>query len=440
MNLTLAALSFAVLSGVLLLTQGDRPGAIAILLPLVGLIVWMISQERIDREFLIRVFIGALIVRVLVGTLIYAFHAQDVFGGDALTYDFYGVAQSKAWGGDKYYEGLTSRWFGSSGWGMMYLVAAIYRIIGRNMLAVQFVNAALGAATSAVTYLIAANLFGNTRTARVTALLSAFLPSLVIWSSQGLKDGPIIFLLALSMLAGIKLRAKLQVKWVLILALTLLALLALRFYIFYMVILAIVSGLFFGVGSTSVKSLIRQVTAMLVIALALFYFGATRFASSQFETYASLKEVQLRRIDMARSAASGFEKDADVSTTAGALSAMPLGIVYLLLAPFPWQLTSMRQAIALPEMILWWSSLPLLILGVGFSLRYRLAPTAPILVFTTLLTLAYSIFQGNVGTAYRQRAQLLVFYLIFVSVGFVLFTDRRAQRRKVLSIREEYKA
>src|SRR6266849_3510492 len=416
MNLTLAALSFAVLSGVLLLTQGEGAGAIAILLPLVALIVWMICQERIDREFLIRVFIGALIVRILVGTLIYAFHVQDFFGGDALTYDFYGVAQLKAWSGDKYYEGLTGRWFGSSGWGMMYLVAAIYRTIGRNMLAVQFVNAALGAATSAVTYIIAASLFGHTRTARVTALLSAFLPSLVIWSSQGLKDGPIIFLLALSMLAAVKLRAKLQVKWVLILALTLLALLALRFYIFYMVILAIVSGLFFGIGS-SAKSFIRQVIAMLVIALALFYFGATRFASSQFETYASLKEVQLRRIDMARSAASGFEKDADVSTTAGALSAMPLGIVYLLLAPFPWQLTSMRQAIALPEMILWWSSLPLLILGVGFSLRYRFAPTAPILFFTTLLTLAYSIFQGNVGTAYRQRAQLLVFYLIFVSVG-----------------------
>jgi len=438
MNLTLAALSFAVLSGVLLLTQGDGAGAITILLPLVGLIVWMISQERIDREFLIRVFIGALIVRVLVGTLIYAFHAQDFFGGDALTYDFYGVAQLKAWGGDKYYEGLTSRWFGSSGWGMMYLVAAIYRIIGRNMLAVQFVNAALGAVTSAVTYLIAADLFGNTRTARVTALLSAFLPSLVIWSSQGLKDGPIIFLLALSMLAGIKLRAKLQVKWVLILALTLGALLALRFYIFYMVILAIVSGIFFGIGSTSTKSLIRQVVAMSVIALALFYFGATHFASSQFETYASLKEVQLRRTDMARGgAASGFGKDADVSTTAGALSAMPLGIAYLLFAPFPWQLGSMRQVVALPEMLLWWSSLPLLILGLGFCLRYRLGQTAPILVFTTLLTLAYSIFQGNVGTAYRQRAQLLVFYLIFVSVGFVLFTDRRAQRRKVLSIKED---
>ena len=99
MNLTLAALSFAALTGVLLLTQGEGAGAIAILLPLVALIVWLICQERIDREFLIRVFIGALIVRILVGTLIYFFHAQDFFGGDALTYDFYGVAQLKAWGG-----------------------------------------------------------------------------------------------------------------------------------------------------------------------------------------------------------------------------------------------------------------------------------------------------------------------------------------------------
>lgn len=268
---------------------------------------------------------------------------------------------------------------------------------------------------------------------------------MVVSRSQGLKDGPIIFLLALSMLASVKLRAKLQVKWVLILASTLGALLALRFYIFYMVILAIMTGLFFGIGSTSAKSLIRQLIAMSVIALALFYFGATHFATSQFETYASLKEVQLRRTDMARSATSGFEKDADVSTTAGALRAMPLGIVYLLFAPFPWQLGSLRQAVALPEMLLWWSSLPLLVLGLAFSLRYRLAQTASILVFTTLLTLAYSIFQGNVGTAYRQRAQLLVFYVVFVSVGFVLFTDRRAQQktkmnsRKVLSIRE-YKA
>jgi hypothetical protein len=42
-----------------------------------------------------------------------------------------------------------------------------------------------------------------------------------------------------------------------------------------------------------------------------------------------------------------------------------------------------------------------------------------------MLSIAYSVFQGNVGTAYRQRAQLLVFYFLFVAVGFVLLKEKR---------------
>jgi hypothetical protein len=55
---------------------------------------------------------------------------------------------------------------------------------------------------------------------------------------------------------------------------------------------------------------------------------------------------------------------------------------------------------------------------------------SPILIFTVMLTLAYSVFQGNVGTAYRQRAQLLVFYFIFVAVGFVLVQEKREERKQ----------
>jgi hypothetical protein len=51
-------------------------------------------------------------------------------------------------------------------------------------------------------------------------------------------------------------------------------------------------------------------------------------------------------------------------------------------------------------------------------------------IFTTMLTLAYSVFQGNVGTAYRQRSQLLVFYFIFVAVGAVLLKERAEDRRR----------
>src|SRR5438128_12679695 len=80
--------------------------------------------------------------------------------------------------------------------------------------------------------------------------------------------------------------------------------------------------------------------------------------------------------------------------------------------------------------MIWWASFPLLILGLWFSLRYRLRQISPILIFTVMLSLAYSIFQGNVGTAYRQRSQLLVFYFIFVAVGYVLLLERREEKRR----------
>jgi Ca2+/Na+ antiporter len=105
-----------------------------------------------------------------------------------------------------------------------------------------------------------------------------------------------------------------------------------------------------------------------------------------------------------------------------------LGFTYLLLAPFPWQLASARQMITLPEMVIWWTSLPLLVVGLWFAIKHRLREVAPILIFTTLLTLSYSILMGNVGTAYRQRAQLLIFYFIFVAIGFVLVKEKREEK------------
>ncbi len=128
-----------------------------------------------------------------------------------------------------------------------------------------------------------------------------------------------------------------------------------------------------------------------------------------------------------------------MSTPEGALSAIPIGLAYLLLAPFPWQFGSLRQMITLPEMMIWWSAIPFLIFGLWFTIKHRLREVAPILIFTTLLTISYSIIQGNVGTAYRQRAQLLIFYFLFVAVGFALLKEKRTEKaRKIQAAREEH--
>lgn len=409
-------------------------GAKAVLLcsGMAALAGWFVSRNE-HGPFLLKLFVAALLVRVLIGTAIFVTNYQTFFGGDALTYDFFGSAQLSAWGGDRYAANLVTVFVGKgegSGWGMVYFVAAVYGLVGRSMLAVQLVNAVIGAVTAIIIFLCALDVFANVRVARLAAIAVAFYPSLVLWSSQGLKDAPIVFLLALSILATLRLGNKFSAKWLIVLVGSLFCLLSLRFYVFYMMVVAVGGAFLIGTRAVTAQSFLRQFLVIVVMGLALTYMGVTRYANVQLDTYANWDAVQRSRLDASRSAQSGFGKDVDVSTTSGALTTIPVGLLYLLFAPFPWQLASLRQSITLPEMIIWWASFPLLILGLWFSIKYRLRQISPILVFSLMLSLAYSVFQGNVGTAYRQRAQLLVFYFIFVAVGYVLMQEKREDRKR----------
>jgi len=434
MNALLLILGLGVCA--LVVITSPTEGALALL---VGLLVAavpfsLLMRRDEERTFLLRLFMSGLMLRVLIGTIIFAFDLQDFFGGDALTYDFFGEAQVKAWMGDSYSRSLVSRFVGEaggSGWGFIYLVAGVYGIVGRNILAIQFINAVLGATTAIIVFFSAGHVFNNRRVARLAAVAVAFYPSLVLWSSQALKDGPVVFFLAMSILATLKLGEKFSVKYVLVLIVCLFAVLSFRFYVFYMITVAIAGAFIIGMQRLNASNFVRQFIILVTIGLTLTYFGIMRYANLQFERYGSLQKIQYSRLDASTRAQSGFLKDVDVSTTEGAFSAIPLGILYLLFAPFPWQIGSLRQSITLPEMIVWWASFPMLVLGLWFSIKYRLRQVSPILIFTVMLSLVYSIFQGNVGTAYRQRAQLLVFYFIFVAVGYVLLQEKREEKRRL---------
>jgi len=202
-----------------------------------------------------------------------------------------------------------------------------------------------------------------------------------------------------------------------------------------MMVAAVIGAFVIGSKSISAQSFVGRFILISLMGLAFTWFGVLRIAGTQFEKFGNLATVERSRKDAAKSAESGFQKDVDVSTTQGALSAIPLGLLYLLFAPFPWQLASVRQSLTLPEMLVWWCSVPFLVLGLWYAIRHRLRQVSPVLLFTTMLTLSYSLFQGNVGTAYRQRSQLLVFYFVFVAVGFVLMRERAEdlRRRQILA-------
>jgi hypothetical protein len=434
MNALLVLLSLALAVSVVAVAPADGPAAVVLCVACGALAALLISRYQSHGRFLVQVFVAALLARAVIGLLIYVMNFQEFFGGDALTYDAVGATLRDLWlsgvsaEDQEHFLGA----FVQRNWGMSYLVGGIYVLTGRNMLAVQFFNSVIGAATAPVIFLCARHIFQNLRVAKLATLLVAFFPSLVLWSAQGLKDGPIVFLLTVCMLATLKLGERFAYRYVAVLVLALYALQTLRFYIFYMMAAAIAGAFLIGMRSATARSLARQFAVIAAAGLALTYFGVIGTASSHMELYGDLEAVQRSRSDLARTASSGFGQDVDVSTTSGALSAIPVGMIYLLFAPFPWQVANLRQGITIPEMIIWWSSFPLLVLGIWFTLKFRLRQALPILIFTAMLTLAYSIFQGNVGTAYRQRSQILVFYFIFVAVGAVIMKERQednARRR-----------
>ncbi len=73
------------------------------------------SYRQINGSFLLKIFMAALLFRLVLGTLIFVFNGQEFFGGDALTYDYIGFAQLKAWGGDQYAQTRVNVFVGAEG-------------------------------------------------------------------------------------------------------------------------------------------------------------------------------------------------------------------------------------------------------------------------------------------------------------------------------------
>lgn len=179
MNSLLVFLALALCAAIAVLVPEHGAPAIIVCVVVATAAGLIITRVKEDGAFLLRVFIGALLVRMLVGTLIFAFQLQDFFGGDALTYDFFGNALLKVWQGERFYMFFVQQSVGTSsggGWGMLYYVASIYRLVGQNMLAVQFVNSIMGAATAPIIYLCAKHIFSNQRVARLACIFVAFFP------------------------------------------------------------------------------------------------------------------------------------------------------------------------------------------------------------------------------------------------------------------------
>jgi len=407
----------------------DLPVALSVALA-ANLAVWLFLQRRYE-PVIFRVvalaYFGTVALRHLLAVYLWFHHTDSSFSltfwGDSETYDALGAAIANGWNNEVPVGMGTFDVPGRVNRGFIYFVASVYYFFGHNTLLVQFLNGIIGALTSVAIFEIGLLLYDR-RVATRAMLLTAFFPQMIFWSSAVYKDSAVMLCIALNILATLRLRERLEPVSLALYWVTAAALLLLRFYVFYTLLAATLLSfllirhrrLWLGLASYAV------LVASLILLLVATPVGTEVVSGARF---LDVRQLRNSRMDLAR-AGSGFAVEADVTTLGGALRLLPVGVVCLLFAPFPWMVANLRQVLVLPDVLLWYALVPSLVRGLVAAVKERLGQTLPILVFTATLTVAYGLFLGNVGTAYRQRTQIMMFLFLFVAHGMKLKEERRA--------------
>ena len=175
-----------------------------------------------------------------------------------------------------------------------------------------------------------------------------------------------------------------------------------------------------AIGSVTALRPERMLATMLfgtTAALALTYFADQVGLFSAIRPEGLLETAQVLRTGLQEGATSAFGVGAQTRTIGGALQYIPIGGSYLLFAPFPWDIQTTLQATAMWETLLWYPLFLLSLLGFRISMRDRIATALfPVSVLLVVVS-SYALVEGNFGTAYRHRAQIMPLFFVFSGVS-----------------------
>ena len=108
----------------------------------------------------------------------------------------------------------------------------------------------------------------------------------------------------------------------------------------------------------------------------------------------------------------------------------PLGLLYFLTVPFPWQLGAIRQILIIPENAFWLGLYPLIVVGISRALKANRPGTLFLLLMTGGMCVVYALLAANVGTAYRMRSQVWLLWAPFAAWGWEVWRERRRPARQ----------
>jgi hypothetical protein len=318
-------------------------------------------------------------------------------------------------------------------------IAAFYYVTGglRALPILLVVYSAVTALVPVYVYWFTRELGAPAVVARRAGWLVALSPAFVFWSGSLYKEGLTLLLLSAAAYHTLRLQSGWKGRSVSTVALCVLALWGVRFYLGILLALGVALSLFWGRMSGAGRSrgvpvFVRQAAVMSVFAVAIISVALTvRTERVLLESNEGvLVNLDVRRAGSAKEARSGYLQEASVATPEEVLQYFPLGLLYFLTVPFPWQLGAVRQNLIIPENVFWLGLYPLMVIGIRRALKANRPGTVFLLLMTAGMCVIYALLAANVGTAYRMRSQVLLLWAPFAAWGWEVWLERRRPARQ----------
>jgi 4-amino-4-deoxy-L-arabinose transferase-like glycosyltransferase len=370
------------------------------------------------------VFVAALIVRVTLAIVLSATVGMDPFS-DAKV--FGGLASDLASGASRHWSDSNELFYERLA-GYVLPLGALYWVFGDHLFFGQLLAALFGAVAAAAVCGLTL-LAANRRAALTAGFIVALFPSHVLWSSIPYRDSAVWAAAAVAaLLVAVGARAR---GWRLAavgagVAALVFVLGHLRLTTTVAVCGALVAASLF---SDRRGRAIRVAGALVIAALVPWYLG---IGPGGADLVRPLGGVRGALACQAQSAVTKCNPDSSVSREGSRegdslipseasisrdVRHFPRGLSVMLLEPFPWaSLGGFQLRLAQLELLLW---LPLIALAaVGLSAAYRRRRELSFLVLTAgAVLIVYALGEGNLGTAYRHRSELVPALAVLAALG-----------------------
>jgi len=392
-----------------------------------GTLLIALAQKE-DHNFLVNIFIVAFFSRIIVAVLLYNFsllyNGTGLFG-DGWCYSENGYSILQMWLSGmrnivEIHQSMLKITVSGTLGNHDFWNAFVYFFTGKSPLSLIFINCLASSLTIIFVYQIAKQLY-NKKAAVFASFLTGFWPSTFLWSIQNLKEPISLFLICTLMWAALCLHRRFRFYLVFLILASSIALKEFRivpFFVFYVIVLPI--SLLLPFMRSKRIGFIFFITLFLVIGS--LYFDAIRgyligILPYHFEKNASFLEWLYKMRTYRAYGGSAFLTGLDFTNLLVFASFAPTALIIAWLAPFPWQLGSALQIMAVPEMLIYYSLIVPMFLGIKFVLKNKFREGGIIVIYIFVMLFVLAFIEGNIGTLFRHRALVLPFMLILVGVG-----------------------